>query len=303
MGHRPFLVIADYLTRRGIAVLRVDDRGIGGSTGDVAHATTADFAGDTLAGVAYLKTRKEIDPKRIGLIGHSEGGVIAPMCAARSKDVAFIVMLAGTGLPGEEILYRQGALILKAMGADPEMIAQQRRAQERLFAVLKREKDDKVAEKEMRKIYAELLVHPGPDPAKAAAGAKTEPEKPAESLPAGQEASLQALLTPWFRYFLTYDPRPALKQVKCPVLAINGAKDLQVPPKEDLREIAAALKAGGNRHYTVRELPGLNHLFQTARTGAPAEYGQIEETFSPTALRVVGDWIVQRTDGAAKKPV
>src|SRR5712691_5734789 len=139
MGHRPFLVLADYLTRRGIAVLRVDDRGVGGSTGEVARATTEDFAGDVLAGVAYLKTRKEIDPKRIGLIGHSEGGVIAPLCAARSRDVAFMVMLAGTGLPGEEILYRQGELILKAMGASPAVVTQQRMAQERLFAVLKRE--------------------------------------------------------------------------------------------------------------------------------------------------------------------
>jgi pimeloyl-ACP methyl ester carboxylesterase len=300
MGHRPFLVLADYLTRRGIAVLRVDDRGVGGSSGDVEHATTEDFAGDVLAGMAYLKTRKEIDPQQIGLIGHSEGGVIAPMCAARSKDVAFIVMLAGTGLPGEEILYRQGELILKAMGASPAMIAQQRTAQERLFAVLKQEKDNKRAEKALRKVYAELLVHPAPDAAKAAAGTKPEAEKTAEALPAGEEASLQSMLWPWFRFFLTYDPRPALKQVKCPVLAINGAKDLQAPPKEDLREIAAALKAGGNRDYTVRELPGLNHLFQTARTGAPAEYGQIEETFSPVALKVIGDWIVQRT-GAGKK--
>jgi pimeloyl-ACP methyl ester carboxylesterase len=295
MGHRPFLVLADYLTRRGIAVLRVDDRGVGGSTGEVARATTEDFAGDVLAGVAYLKTRKEIDPKKIGLIGHSEGGIIAPMCAARSKDVACIVLMAGSGLPGEEILYQQSALILKAMGGSQEVIAQQRAAQERMYAVLKREKDDAVVEKKLREIYSGLQIHPMPDPAKAAAAAKEKPGEEAGHLPAAQEASLHMMLSPWFRFFLTYDPRPALKKVKCPVLAIDGERDLQVPPKENLHAIEDALKEGGNRDYTVKDLPKLNHLFQTSQTGSPAEYGQIEETFSPVALKVIGDWVVQRT--------
>jgi uncharacterized protein len=296
MGHRPFLVVADYLTRQGIAVLRVDDRGIGGSTGEVARATTEDFAGDVLAGVAYLETRKEIDPQKIGLIGHSEGGVIAPMCAAKSKDVAFIVLMAGTGLPGEEILYEQSALILKAAGGSQETITQQWAAQERMYAVLKREKDDAVAEKKLREIYSELQIQPAPDPAKAAAAAKEKPEDAAGHLPAAQqEASLHMMLSPWFRFFLTYDPRPALRKVKCPVLAIGGENDLQVPPKENLPAIEHALKEGHNPDYTVKELPKLNHLFQTSQTGSPAEYGQIEETFSPVALKVIGDWIVQRT--------
>jgi uncharacterized protein len=297
MGHRPFLVLADYLTRRGIAVLRVDDRGGGGSTGEVAKATTEDFAGDVLAGVEYLKTRKEIDPKKIGLIGHSEGGIIAPMCAARSKDIAFIVLMAGSGVPGEEILYTQSALILKAMGASEEMVAQQRKAQERMYSILKREKENGAAEKALRAVCSELQIHPTPDPAKAAAATKEKSPQEAGHFPAAQEAGLHMMLSPWFRFFLTYDPRPALRKVTCPVLAINGEKDLQVPPKENLAAIEEALKEGGNRDYTVKELPKLNHLFQSSQTGSPAEYGQIEETFSPAALQVIGDWIVQRTRG------
>jgi uncharacterized protein len=289
MGHRPFLVLADTLTRRGIAVLRVDDRGVGGSTGDMARATTQAFAGDALAGVAYLKTRKEIDPRKIGLVGHSEGGLIAPICAARSKEIAFIVLMAGPGLPGEQILYRQSALILKASGAPSSLIAKNRAAQERMFAVLKRKKNDAAAEKTLRAIYARLPL-PSGDPTKA-----TAPGKATETLPAEREAALKMMLTPWFRFFLTYDPRPALRKVTCPVLAVNGEKDLQVAAKENLRAIREALRAGRNRDYTVRELPNLNHLLQTSQTGSPDEYARIEETIAPAALQVIGDWIVART--------
>jgi uncharacterized protein len=289
MGHRPFLVLADALTRRGIAVLRVDDRGVGGSTGEMARATTQEFAGDALAGVAYLKTRKEIDPRKIGLIGHSEGGLIAPICAARSKEIAFIVLMAGPGLPGEQILYRQSALIMKVSGLPSGLIAKNRAAQEQIFAVLKREMNDAAAEKAIRAIYARL-----PAPSSGSAKA-TAPEKATGTLPAEREASLKMMLSPWFRYFLTYDPRPALRKVTCPVLAVNGEKDLQVPAKENLRAVREALRAGGNRDYTVRELPSLNHLFQTSRTGSPDEYARIEETIAPAALQVIGDWIVQRT--------
>lgn len=291
MGHRPFLVLSDYLTRRGIAVLRVDDRGVGGSTGEMARATTEEFAGDGLAGVAYLKTRKEIAPRKIGLIGHSEGGLIAPMCAVRSKDVAFIVLMAGPGLTGEEILYRQQALIMKASGATKEMLAKGRAAQERFYAVLKREKDDAAAEKAIRGVYAGLAVPPAADPAKATPA----PEKATGDPSAERGATVKMMLTPWFRYFLTYDPRPTLRKVTCPVLAINGQKDLQVPAKENLRAVREALQAGGNRDYTIRELPNLNHLFQTSQTGSPDEYARIEETMAPAALQVIGEWIVQHT--------
>ena len=176
-GHKPFLVLADYLTRRGVAVLRVDDRGVGGSGGSASKATCDDFAGDVVAGVEYLKGRREIDAKRIGLIGHSEGGLIAPIAATRSRDVAFIVLMAGPGLTGEEILYLQGALILKASGASDAAVAASRAQQERVFAILKTEPDAAAAEQKLRAIGVQQV---------------------------------ERVSNPWFRFFLTYDPRPTL---------------------------------------------------------------------------------------------
>jgi pimeloyl-ACP methyl ester carboxylesterase len=284
-GHRPFLVLADYLTRRGIAVLRVDDRGVGGSTGDVAQSTSEDFAGDVLAGIEYLKSRKDIDANQIGLIGHSEGGIIAPILATQSPDVAFIVLMAGTGLIGEEILYLQGALIRKAEGQSDEEIAEGRALQERIFAVIKHEKDSTVAKEKLRKLYAEAFEK-----------LSEEEKKAMGDLEAYVESQIQRVLSPWFRYFLAYDPKPTLMKVKCPVLAIIGEKDLQVPPKENLQAIEEALKAGGNKHYTVKELPGLNHMFQTAETGSVSEYAKIEETISPIALKVIGNWILEQSE-------
>ncbi|HQG47057.1 MAG TPA: alpha/beta fold hydrolase, partial [bacterium] len=259
MGHRPFLVLADYLTRHGIAVLRMDDRGVGKSKGSFAAATTPDFTGDALAGVAYLKSLPFVQPRQIGLIGHSEGGIVAPMAANRSRDVAWIILLAGTGLPGEEILYRQGELIARASGASAAAIANERTIQEKLFAVVKTEKNDSLAAAKLRPILEAAI-----------AGLSEEEKKamgPADLYFNGQ---IRQITSPWFRYFLTYDPVPALKRVKCPVLAINGALDLQVPPRENLQAIERALQAGGNRDYTVRLFPGLNHLFQNATTGAPS---------------------------------
>jgi hypothetical protein len=280
-GHRPFLVLADNLTRRGIAVLRVDDRGIGGSTGNFSLATSEDFADDVLAGVEYLKSRKEIDRKQIGLIGHSEGGLIAPMAATRSQDVAFVVMMAGPGLTGEELLYLQADRILKADGVGNETISKNRVLMERTFSIIKSEKDDFAAEEKLRKIWNEELAK------------MNDAEKKLTDISSQDDLILKQYLSPWYRFFLTYDPVPTLTKVKVPVLAIIGEKDLQVPPKENLKVIEDALKAGGNEHYTIKELPGLNHLFQTAQTGSPAEYGTIEETISPVALDVIGEWIVQ----------
>jgi pimeloyl-ACP methyl ester carboxylesterase len=278
LGHKPFLALADYLTRQGIAVLRVDDRGVGGSTGSVANSTSEDFAADVMAGIEFLKARKEINPKQIGLIGHSEGGLIAPMVAAQNGDVAFIVLMAGTGLTGEEILYLQGELIMKAGGASAEQLAKQRATQEIMFKVLKEEKDPATTEKRLHEELSKSL---------------TEEEKKKS----GQTIAVQIkqVNTPWFRYFLTLDPRPALRKVKCPVLALNGENDLQVPANENLREIEAALKAGGNKDVTVVRLPKLNHLFQTSETGSPNEYAKIEETIAPVALKTIGDWILKRT--------
>jgi pimeloyl-ACP methyl ester carboxylesterase len=278
LGHKPFLVLADYLTRQGIVVLRVDDRGVGGSTGSVPDSTTENFAADVTAGIEFLKTRKEIDPKQIGLIGHSEGGLIAPMVAAQNGDVAFIVLMAGTGLTGEEILYLQGALILKAGGASAEQLAKQRATQEGMFKILKEEKDPATAEKRLHEELSRNLTE--------------EAKKKSEQAIAAQ---IKRANTPWFRYFLTLDPRPALRKVKCPVLALNGENDLQVPATENLREIEAALKAGGNKDVTIVSLPKLNHLFQTSETGSMSEYAKIEETIAPVALKTIGDWILKRT--------
>jgi pimeloyl-ACP methyl ester carboxylesterase len=286
LGHKPFLVIADHLTRKGIAVLRVDDRGVGKSTGSTMESTTADFADDALTGIKYLKSRKEIDPKRIGLIGHSEGGLVAPLAASKSGDVAFCVLLAGTGIVGEEILYLQGQLIAKAGGADEKALAESKRLQQLLFGILKEEKDPKKAAERIQEVVKKELEKLPDEKKKGAGGA--------------MKAQLTMLLSPWFRYFLTYDPAPALRATKCPVLAVCGEKDLQVPPKENLAAIEKALKEGGNKDYTIREFPGLNHLFQTCKTGAPTEYAVIEETVAPAVLNTVSEWILKRFPSPAK---
>ena len=283
MGHKPFLVLSDYLTRRGIAVLRVDDRGVGGSTGSVSTSTAEDFAADVLAGVEFLKSRKEINPSQIGLIGHSEGGIVAPLAASKSKDIAFIVLMAGTGLTGEEILYLQAALIEKAGGASDEAIATNNKVQRAMFTIVKEEKDNAAAEKRMKENLTNMMA------------GFTEEQRKALGTSSALDAQVKSVLSPWFRYFLVYDPRPALKKVNCPVLALNGERDLQVPPKEDLSEIAKALAEGGNKDYKTVLLPGLNHLFQTSTTGSPLEYGKIDETMAPIALQTMGDWIVAQT--------
>jgi uncharacterized protein len=284
LSHKPFLVLADHLSRRGIAVLRVDDRGIGGSTGSIKTSTSDDFAGDVLAGLAFLKGRKEIDGKKLGLIGHSEGGIIAPIAATRSKDVAFIVLMAGTGLPGTQILEAQGQLILKAAGSSESEMKFERDAQNRLIDIIAQEKDEKVAQSKLATALKEIR----------AAMSDSDRQALANSPGGLSDAAVDAFNNAWFRYFLTYDPRPTLRRVRCPVLAINGEKDLQVPAKENLAQIEKALKAGGNRNVKTVELPGLNHLFQPCKTGSPSEYGTIETTIAPEALKTIGDWILEQ---------
>ena len=281
--HKPFLVLADTLTRRGVAVLRLDDRGVGGSTGSTSASTSDDFAGDVLAGIEFLKTRSEIDPRRIGLMGHSEGGIIAPMVAARSPDVALIVLMAGTGLPGEEVLYLQGQAILKAMGADEKALKDQLEVQKRLFEVVKTEKDEKAAGVKLRDVTKTWTDSLSKNQRKALGNV--------DAFIAGQ---LEMASSPWFRYFLTYDPRPTLAKVHCPVLALIGEKDRQVPARENLSQIESTLKTTGNNRVTVKALPGLNHLFQKCKTGAPSEYVEIEQTIDPSALAVIADWISEQ---------
>jgi pimeloyl-ACP methyl ester carboxylesterase len=288
MGHKPFLVLADHLTRHGIAVLRADDRGVGESTGSFADATTEDFAADAAAGIAYLETLAEIDSKRIGLVGHSEGGITAPMVAARSNEVAFIVLMAGVGVPMDQLLRAQSRLLLKANGADDEYIARNERLSTRMFAIAKAEPDAATREAKLRdatKTFADSL---------SVGGAPSDEDR------ASLERGVAMLATPWMHFLLNYDPAATLRRVKAPVLAINGELDLQVPPSQNLPAIQKALADGGNRDVTIVELPKLNHLFQTATTGAPSEYGTIEETMAPIALKTISDWIVART-GRAKK--
>jgi hypothetical protein len=268
-GHKPFLVLADHLTRRGVAVLRYDDRGVGKSTGTFAAATSEDFASDAWAAWQALAGRADIDPKRIGLLGHSEGGLIAPMLAAAHPEVAFIVMLAGPGVTGDQVMLRQAAAIMKASGASDEAIAANTSLQKQVFAILREETS-----------MARVAERVG-------------------AIPAGSKEASAALVkqtaSPWMRFFVIHDPAPVLARVRCPVLAITGELDLQVVPAQNLPAIGAALTQGGNQDHTVLELPGLNHLLQPAKTGLPAEYAQIEVTMAPAALDTVTAWLQQRT--------
>ncbi|MHB9029568.1 MAG: alpha/beta hydrolase family protein [Candidatus Latescibacterota bacterium] len=278
-SHRPFLVLADHLTRRGIAVLRFDDRGVGGSTGDFSKATTGDFADDALAGLEFLKGRNEIDPKRIGLLGHSEGGMIGPIAATRTPDVAFLVMLAGPGQRFGDVVAFQILQAARNQGADEAQLTLMRSWYGRLYGILAENTDNAFAEKKIRDLHATL----------------TPDEKTKLNWPDGRlKGDLPNQFRPWWRYAMQYDPRATLLKVKCPVLALNGEKDMQVPVKENLPAVEAALKAGGNTRSTVKALPGLNHLFQTCDTGAESEYIKIEETMSPLALQTVSGWIIEQ---------
>ncbi len=281
VGHKPFLVIADYLARNGIAVLRCDDRGTGKSSGSFEGATTADFATDALAAMQYLATVEGIDARRVGLIGHSEGGVVAPMVAGLTDDVDFMVLLAGTGVPGDELLLVQAELIAKAAGADEMVMAATRAQQRRLFERIRQGRDEQQLQQELRPIIEAQLEMAGLE---------------GEMLHDAVEAQIAQVASPWMRYFIAYDPRPALTRVKCPVLALNGTVDLQVYHDQNLPEILKAINAGGG-DVTIRRYEGLNHLFQPSETGALSEYATIETTFDEAVLRDIVAWI-QRKAGS-----
>ena len=285
MGHKPFLVLADFLTKNGIAVLRYDDRGIAASKGNFTTATSLDFASDVEAGVAFLKTRKEINKKKIGLIGHSEGGIIAPMVANSSKDVAFIVLLAGTGIPGDQLLLMQQELIGKVSGMNESDLKQAKAVNVGAYEIIAKNQSAEQLKIELTKYIKKALTE------------INNSMKP-EGINEDDFVKLQVdqMISPWMIFFLKYNPAIALEKVKCPVLAINGEKDLQVPPKENLEAIKKALAKGGNKKVTAIELPGLNHLFQECKTGSPAEYATIEQTFSPTALTEILKWIQLQTN-------
>jgi hypothetical protein len=281
MGHKPFAVIADHLTRNGVAVLRTDDRGVGGSGGDLMDTDHETLAADALACVALLQRQPEIDRKNIGLIGHSEGGVVAPLAAARSKHVAFIVLLAGPGVPGGELIAMQLDAIMSKQGVKREVIDQNVATQRRVNALVTA---DNLDQGRLRELLRDST-------------AGSMPGADATVIDTVVDQKIRMCNTVWFRSFLRHDPRDALRQVTCPTLALGGELDLQVPPKENLSEIRGALEAAGNRHVTIRELPGLNHLFQEARFGLPQEYVAIEQTFSPAALNELSKWILAQSKG------
>ena len=280
MGHKPFLVIADYLSRNGIAVLRYDDRGVGKSQGSQLNATSADFATDAEAAFTYLKTYPIINLKAVGFLGHSEGGLIAPIAAASDRDVAFIVSLAGPGVTGQQIIIRQSQEISRLSGVKEDQIKETTGINKKLYAVLRKEKDNKKAEIKILAIYKETL--------EKKKTSKEDTEKAVSQL----KATFGANSYTWFRYFIMTDPSIFWKQVKCPVLAMNGEKDLQVSANENLPAIEKVLKSSGNKSVKTMKLPGLNHLFQHCTTGLPSEYAGIEETFSPEALKIITDWIL-----------
>lgn len=279
MGHKPFLVISDYLTRNGIAVLRYDDRGVGGSEGKYSEATSADLATDAEAAFNFLKNDSRINPHQIGLMGHSEGGLIAPIVAATNHEIGFIVSLAGPGVNGQDIIIRQSQDISRSSGLKESDIKETTKINNKLFEILKKENDNKKAETEILDYYKKSL-----EKKKTSAG---DTEKALNQLKLTSGANTYT----WFRYFIMTDPAMFWEKVHCPVLALNGAKDMQVAAEINIPAIKKALTSGGNKTVKTVVLPDLNHLFQHCKTGSPSEYGSIEETFSPEALKLISEWI------------
>ncbi|MEJ7685333.1 MAG: alpha/beta fold hydrolase [Segetibacter sp.] len=283
--HKPFAVIADYLTKKGFAILRVDDRGMGKTTGEVQNATSEDFAKDVEAGLSYLKSRKETDTSRLGLIGHSEGGLIAEFAASRRKDINFVVLLAGPGIKGSVLLADQGAAILEAEGYSSAVTNSYKPFYLQVINTSITEKDTLVA---FKKVWAAFE-----------SWKKTTPETTRNQLGFTDDTTAKALLKnlvttfslPWMRYFLNNDPQKLIEKINAKVLALNGEKDVQVLAKPNLAGIKVALQKSKSKVSDIEMLPGLNHLFQKCIKCSVSEYGQLEETINPTALTAIGDWL------------
>jgi pimeloyl-ACP methyl ester carboxylesterase len=282
MGHKPFLVLSDYLTKQGIGVLRFDDRGNGESTGDFGNATTEDFSKDVLSAITYLKTRNDVDIKNIGLIGHSEGGIIAPLAANNSKDVAFMVLLASTGISGTELSVMQSKTLRQFPVKDE--IAYEKNTR-KAIAIVTSNKSDLEIKNELTTHYNAFI--------KPILTSLNVPEKKINLF---IESQLKTSLKPWSRYFLQYNPADEIEKLQMPVLSLNGSKDTQVNAKINQEGIRNALIKGGNKDYEIIELENLNHFFQECETGNMGEYRKIEQTFSPTALKEISNWIFKRID-------
>ncbi len=280
-GHKIFLVLADYLTRHGIGVLRFDDRGIGESEGNFSEATSVNFAFDALAGVQYLQSHKNIYNNKIGLLGMSEGGMIAPIAAKLSDDIAFIVLLAGPGIPIPELLKLQQIAISKVNGIPEKAINFNVNLMQGAYKILNKYPNDNNIKIKLETYFKNELKKLSADELKKIGNTDMFIKQ-----------TVRTLTTPWFRYFITYKPAENLSKIKCPVLALNGEKDLQVLPKENLNGIEQALKKGGNTNYKIEKLSGLNHLMQKCKTGNPNEYAKIEETMNPAVLKIITEWIL-----------
>jgi uncharacterized protein len=287
-GFRTFFVIADHLTRHGIAVLRYDDRGVGGSTGSVMASTSADFADDVSAAVDMLQDRPDIDPSHIGLLGHSEGGLVAVLAATRTSNVSFVVLLATPALPGADIMLAQGELIAHVNGAGEDAIQRQRAMQQRVFAAVRTGEGWDTIGALIAEEAREALTRMPPE---RRAALKDE----TAFVQAQVDAQLGFAQSTWFRYFLDYDPRPTLQKITVPVLGIFGELDLQVPADQNRDALQHALTAGGRTDYTIETLPRANHLFLTATNGSPAEYPTLEKAFVPELLPMVTSWISERS--------
>ncbi|MBC3844928.1 alpha/beta fold hydrolase [Winogradskyella echinorum] len=279
MGHKPFLVLSDYLTRQGIGVLRFDDRGVGESTGNFGKATTEDFSKDVLSAIAYLKTRNDVDIKNIGLIGHSEGGIIAPLAANNSKDVAFMVLLASTGISGTELSVMQSKTLREFPVKDE--VAYEKNTRKAIAIV--------ISNKSKTEIKIELTTHYN----EFLRPILTSLNVPEKNINAFIENQLKTSIQPWSRYFLQYNPADEIEKLQIPVLSLNGSKDTQVNAKINQEAIRQALIKGQNKNYKIVELENLNHFFQECETGKMDEYRKIEQTFSPTALNEIKKWVIE----------
>jgi uncharacterized protein len=271
--HQVFRLLADYLSRQGFAILRYDKRGVAYSDGHYASATSLDFADDAEAAFNFLNSRPDIDANNIGLLGHSEGGMIAQVVASRLPQTAFVIMLAAPGLPAKDTLAAQIVAFCKAQGLNQEHINHEVRLAKKTYAIIRREPDNKLAAEQ---ILALRKGHPNDEIYRAA-----------------MDASVQAMTGPWFRYFLRHNPRRYLRAINCPVLALNGDKDMQVIADENLSSIKDCLSH--NPNASIIKLAGLNHIFQTCNTGMPDEYERLPETMAPTVLQIISDWLLRTT--------
>ncbi|MCX7833565.1 MAG: lysophospholipase [Ignavibacteria bacterium] len=289
VGFKIFRVIADFLTRNGIAVLRYDDRNFGKSKGtSVDSSTTEDFAYDVIEAVKYLQSRNDINPTQIGLLGHSEGGIVAPLAATKYPDIAFIILMAGTGVKGKEIILEQTRAIMKANGETEEKINEATDYMNRLFKALETgegmEELENIIKKQAAEYYESL-----PEEQKSTIKDKDE------YIDLMLKSRLYPFKTRWMRFFLEFDPKTALEKVKCPTLAIFGELDLQVLKWQNEKPIEEALKKAGNKNYEIKTFEKANHLFQEAITGSPSEYAKLKKEFVSGFLEYITNWILKYT--------